>query len=140
MVRPTYIRLIGFLMTALCLVSHGRAENTPTETPSTADSKRQSQRQLAIIDPRTGQAVSGERAIRNMDSPGLRTELGNFNARLKADIHDDFSSAGLKEQPLANGAVKVDLQGRFRSPLIAISPPGASVSITHHPPAIRNDR
>ena len=75
--------------------------------------------------------MSGERALPHMERPELKAELENFQERMRAVMKANLGDAGLEETRLPNGAVKVDLKGRFRSPLMAVSTPDRAVVITH---------
>lgn len=127
MAQLIFAHLPGSLLVFLCFVSHLHAERISPEFQSTT-----SQGHMAIIDPETRQIISEEQAKRTMEKSGRKTEWENFKARLRAEGKAHIDSTGLQEIQLRNGAVQVDLQGRFRSPLMAVRTPNQSIIITHH--------
>jgi hypothetical protein len=75
----------------------------------------------AYIDPQTGAFLSEPPP----GTPPLQLSPDAFST----------SDQGLVGTPLPGGGVKVDLQGRFRSPLTATVGPDGKVTITHQRPA-----
>jgi hypothetical protein len=77
---------------------------------------------IATIDPRTGEVAVGAATAKLPASPAA-------TAAFRTD------SAGLTEVQLPGGqGVKLDLQGRFRSPLVARVDADGAVRVTHpHP-------
>ena len=122
--------VISLILVFLSLATESRAQNHSSQNPPTGITSGR----MAIVDPITGQAISGERAIRNMITPESQAQLENFRARLRSELRTNFDGSGLEETRLANGAVKVDLKGRFRSSLVAISKSDKTVVITHEVP------
>lgn len=86
---------------------------------------------IAIVDPQTNQLVSGEAAKRVMEREAFRAGVEDFAARFRAKMVADLNVSGLEEKQLATGAVKVDLKGHFRSPVLAIVEPDRTIAITH---------
>jgi hypothetical protein len=79
-------------------------------TPASGPSMR------AYVDPATGKLLK-------KPPPGARVP--------PATAESSRSSQGLVEEPVPGGGVKVDLQGRFRSPLVATVRPDGSVGVRH---------
>lgn len=90
--------------------------------------------QIAVLDPETGELLSGERAaeaLRDAD----RSEFAN---EIQEQLRAAFDTSNLTEERTATGAVALDLQGRFQSPLVVQLLPGSAPVIAH--PEGRPDR
>jgi hypothetical protein len=93
-------------------------------------------RQIAIIDPQTGRLVSEEPATLMREREALRATLEGFEAQLREVQAASQDTSGLQEEQLATGAVKIDLMGKFQSPLVARIGQDGSVVVDHeNPPA-----
>lgn len=110
----------------------GRFQQNRATTPPTRDGGR-----IAIIDPRTGELVTGEAPARLREREDLERLFQEFDASLEEAVSEAQSVEGLEEQRLTTGAVKVDLEGRFRSPLVATVSPDGGVVLRH---GSRSDR
>lgn len=86
---------------------------------------------IAVVDPETGQLVTGEAAARVRERVGLRVVIETFDANLRAMMVTAQDVTGLQEQRLATGVIKVDLKGRFRIPLTTIVTPDGTIAIGH---------
>jgi hypothetical protein len=92
---------------------------------------------IAIIDPQTGRLMSGDTATLIREREALRAPLEDFEAQLEERLAASQDVSGLTEERLATGAVKIDLQGRFRSPLVARTGADGAVVIRHENPAAK---
>jgi hypothetical protein len=70
----------------------------------------------AYVDPATGNLVAEPPP--GAAAPAAAAEAGR-------------ASQGLIEEPVPGGGVKVDLKGRFKSPLVATVRPDGSLSVRH---------
>jgi hypothetical protein len=61
----------------------------------------------------------------------LRVPLESFEAQLRAMQAASQDTSGLQEERLATGAVKIDLKGKFQSPLAARIGPDGTVVVDH---------
>jgi hypothetical protein len=86
---------------------------------------------IALIDPQTGELMTGEAPARLGEREDLQRMFEEFNARLEEVVTADQDVSGLEEERLATGGVKLDLQGRFRSPLVATVDPEGTVAMRH---------
>jgi hypothetical protein len=103
---------------------------TPPDPPARQDGGR-----IAIIDPQTGRLISGDVATLVREREALRATLEDFEAQLRQTMTTNQDVSGLREERLATGAIKVDLQGRFQSALVARIGPDGAVVIRHEEPA-----
>jgi hypothetical protein len=87
-------------------------------------------------------AGAGEVARPTPSGPGMRAYVDPATGRLLAEpprgvaapvaaAEASRSSQGLVEEPVPGGGVKVDLKGRFKSPLVATVRPDGSLSVRH---------
>lgn len=86
---------------------------------------------VAVIDPRTGQLMSGEGLALMRQRAAATAEMATFQRELNAALERSQDVTDLREQSLESGAVKVDLQGRFRNPLMATVTPGGGIRLHH---------
>ncbi len=97
---------------------HAGSDQT-TAQPSAAPSQSDSGLKV-YIDPQTGQ-------IRSEPAPG--TEVLQIPAQQQSPF--STSHEGLVEVPAPGGGVKIDLQGRFQTPLIATTDADGRVKMMH---------
>lgn len=83
--------------------------------------------QIAVIDPATGQVLSGEAAEKILATPGEEEFIRTLNDQIAAQ----FSGEGLVEERTSTGAVALSLNGRFQSPLVATVAPDGHVETWH---------
>ncbi len=94
---------------------------------------------MATIDPDTGQLVSGEKAAKVMERQSLKADVQKFMSSLRAVMATDHDVSALVEKKLATGAVKVDLKGHFRSPVLATVNPDQTIAITHEMATVQDN-
>jgi hypothetical protein len=92
---------------------------------------------VAILDPRTGALTTGEAAALMRRREDLRPAMQEFERQLQDLVAQSQNVSGLEEQQLQSGAVKVDLEGRFQSPLVARVAPAGEVTVRHETAAGR---
>jgi len=86
---------------------------------------------MATVDPDSGQLVSGEKAAKVMERQMLKADVQRFRSRLQAVMAAELDVSELAEKKMATGAVKVDLKGHFRSPVLATVNPDQTIVLTH---------
>ena len=74
-----------------------------------------SQGYVAFIDPDTGELLTGDRAA----AAAADESRSAFVADVQAQMRAAFDPEGLTEVRTETGAVAINLQGRFQSPVIA---------------------
>ncbi|GJL49285.1 MAG: hypothetical protein NPIRA01_05120 [Nitrospirales bacterium] len=120
------------LLGGLCVFSVCVAFNVSAETNTmvkvTPDS---SNGLIATVDPDTGRLVSGEMAAKIMERQSLKVDVQKFRSSLQAMMAADRDVSELAEKKMATGAVKVDLKGHFRSPVLATVHPDQTIVLTH---------
>ena len=99
------------------------AANTPPAPPRGG--------RVAIIDPQTGQLLTAEAAALLRRLEPRAAPLQAFEVQLRERLGASQDVGGLEEQRLQAGAVKIDLEGRFRSPLVARIGPDSHVAVRH---------
>lgn len=92
---------------------------------------QQSGGRIALIDPQTGELMTGEAPARLGEREDLQQMFEEFDARLEEVVRAAQDVSGLEEERLASGAVKLDLEGRFRSPLVATVDHEGAVAMRH---------
>ena len=85
-------------------------------------------RLVAVIDPTTGELVSG-RAAQERARTVIRT--GDLGTSLRSLAAGDPAASELQEQRLSSGAIKLDLRGRFRNFLYGEYRDDGSLIIRH---------
>ena len=107
-----------------------QAKTTPTEIPQGSAGQR------IYIDPETGERTTPPPVA--SASPSEPSESGVTSkaaqsVTLQGAVSDMTSDEGLEEEASAvpGGGVKVNLQGRFRQPLVATIDPEGKVHIQH---------
>ena len=92
---------------------------------------------IAIIDPATGRPVSGAAAEALLrQSPVAREAMQEFANQVGEMATADVDATGLQEQEIETGGVKVDLEGRFRSPLAARVGADGTITVEHPAPKV----
>ena len=120
--------LLGSLcILSMCVAFNVSAEQNTRETLSPVIEGGR----MATIDPDTGQLVSGEKAAKVLEREALKADVQKFMSSLRAVMTADRDVSALVEKKLATGAVKVDLKGHFRSPVLATTNPDQTLAITH---------
>lgn len=101
---------IAFAIVSIGLALAGRLANAgdASSTPATPGMR-------VYVDPETGQPTA--------PPPDAAVEA--------APLAQQRSGEGLVEEPLPGGGVKVDLQGRFRTPLVVKVAPDGSAHVEH---------
>jgi hypothetical protein len=94
------------------------SESTPPENGAPATTRPQAAGMKVFVDPQTGAVVPPPTA----------------EAAEALVPETNTSSVGLEEKPLVGGGSKIDLQGRFRKPLVATTGADGKVSIQHQSP------
>lgn len=89
---------------------------------------------IAVVNPDTGQLVTGDAAARLRNRADLRMTVEMFDASLRVMMATAQDVSGFEEQRLETGAIKLDLQGRFRIPLTAIIGPDGGIALGHGVP------
>ncbi len=113
--RSAVVRVIGgVVLIGLAAGGAGAADVAVHAVPSGTGGMR------AYADPRTG-------ALREQPMPG--------EPKPPATAAFSRSAVGLVETPAPGGGIMLDLQGRFRSPLVATVAPDGTVRIDHETPA-----
>jgi hypothetical protein len=110
--RPAVVRVIGGVV-LIGLAAGGAGAADVAAVPSGTGGMR------AYADPRTG-------ALRERPLPG--------EAKAPPTAAFSRSAVGLVETPAPGGGIMLDLQGRFRSPLVATVAPDGTVRIDHETP------
>lgn len=88
--------------------------------------------QIVFIDPDTGEIRPGDEAAN--EAPALGEP--SFAEAMAIQMREAFSTEGLETRRTATGAVAIDLQGRFQSPLVAVIGQSGGVTIEHAHPGI----
>jgi hypothetical protein len=101
-----------WIVVGAALLAGAPAAAEPVDGPSAQSGMR------AYVDPRTG-------ALQNTPPPGTAMPAPPAFSR---------SGAGLVESRRPDGSVMIDLQGRFRSPLVATVTPDGTLHIDHGQP------
>jgi hypothetical protein len=117
----------GLCILSMCVAFNVSAKQNTMETLSPVIKGGR----MATIDPDTGQLVSGEKAAKVLEREALKADVQKFMSSLRAVMAADLDVSALVEKKLATGAVKVDLKGHFRSPLVATTKLDKTLAITH---------
>ena len=90
--------------------------------------------QIAIIDPTTGNLMTGEAATLMRRQGAARAPDDEFERQLRAMMAAAEDVSGLQERQLEGGTVLLDLGGRFQNPLVARVVPGGALIVEHAKP------
>lgn len=118
---------------AKCATLAHQAETTPASVSQGSAGQR------IYIDPETGERTSPPAASEPLfeSSHSATTREAAQSATLETVVSDMTSDEGLEIEPspVPGGGMKVNLQGRFRQPLVATIDPDGQVHIQHkdHP-------
>jgi len=86
---------------------------------------------IAIIDPQTGQVVSGAGAALLEEIPTTQRSLRQFKTEMREMLTVGPDAPPLQAIETERGGVKVDLQGRFRTPIVARIGKDGSIAVAH---------
>lgn len=83
--------------------------------------------QIVYLDPVSGEMLQGEAAATAMTEDARNS----FALEMEDQMRRSVSVENLTEQRTPSGAIALDLQGRFQSPLVAIIDPVEGIKIGH---------
>ncbi len=82
---------------------------------------------IVYLDPETNEILTGEEAARARAAE----DRSDFVEALSDQARQSFSVEGLVEQRTETGAIALDLEGRFQSPLVATIGNDGTVQVEH---------
>ena len=116
--KPIFLAIITAILSPISAVA--QSSDLPCEEAS-CSAPTSTQGYVAFIDPTTGELLTGDRAAAAVADESRTL----FTAEIQAQMRAAFDPEGLTEVRTETGAVALNLQGRFQSPVLAkISPDG----------------